>query len=335
MRSKKSKNLLHALILLLVFSLLFAGCGQKPSTPEASPVTSNPAEKPLTIVTSFYPIYIMTLNVTKDIPGVEVFNLTKPITGCLHDYQLTPDDLTRLQKADIFVVNGAGMESFLDKVILQQPDLKTIEASAGITLLKDGAAENPHVWVSISGAMQQVQNIGRILAQLDPAHGDRYQANTTAYVKKLEELKSRMHQDLDNLNNSNIVTFHEAFPYFAEEFDLNIVAVIEREPGSEPSAAELAKTIETVRAAKVTALFAEPQYPVKAAEVIARETGAKVYILDPAVTGPDDPDAYLNIMAENLTVLQGALNLSLILLSKSNPKARPAACAAPNWSTLG
>lgn len=309
MKSKKSKDLLSALILLLVFSLLFAGCSKKPNLPEASPVTYNPAEKPLTIVTSFYPIYIMTLNVTKDIPGVEVFNLTKPITGCLHDYQLTPDDLTRLQKADIFVVNGAGMESFLDKVIRQQPNLKTIEASAGITLLKeDGATENPHVWVSITGAMQQVQNIGRELAQLDPAHGDRYQANTTAYVEKLEGLKTKMHQNLVNLKNPNIVTFHEAFPYFAEEFGLNIVAVIEREPGSEPSAAELAKTIEIVRAAKVMALFAEPQYPVKAAEVIARETGAKVYILDPVVTGPDDPDAYLNIMAENLTVLQGALN---------------------------
>ncbi len=309
MKSKKSKDLLSALILLLVFSLLFAGCSKKPNLPEASQVTSNPAEKPLTIVTSFYPIYIMTLNVTKDIPGVEVFNLTKPITGCLHDYQLTPDDLTRLQKADIFVVNGAGMESFLDKVILQQPDLKTIEASAGITLLKeDGAVENPHVWVSITGAMQQVQNIGRELAQLDPAHGDRYQANAAAYTEKLEELKIKMHQSLDNLKNPNIVTFHEAFPYFAEEFDLNIVAVIEREPGAEPSAAELAKTIEIVRAAKVTALFAEPQYPAKAAEVIARETEAEVYILDPVVTGPDDPDAYLNIMAENLTVLKGALN---------------------------
>jgi zinc transport system substrate-binding protein len=305
----KSKNLLNTVILLLVFSLLLTGCGQKSSPPEASPVTSNPAEKQLTIVTSFYPIYIMTLNVTKDIPGVEVFNLTKPITGCLHDYQLTPDDLIRLQKADIFVVNGAGMESFLDKVILQQPNLKIIEASSGITLLEeDGAVENPHVWVSISGAMQQVQNIGRELAQLDPAHGDRYEVNTAAYVEKLEGLKVKMHQVLDKLENPNIVTFHEAFPYFAEEFDLNIVAVIEREPGSEPSAAELAKTIEIVKTAKVTALFAEPQYPVKAAEVIARETEAKVYILDPVVTGPDDPDAYLNIMAENLTVLQGALN---------------------------
>lgn len=305
----KSKNLRHALILLLTFSLLFTGCGQKPNLPGGIPATSNSAEKSLTIVTSFYPIYIMTLNVTKDIPGVDVFNLTKPVTGCLHDYQLTPDDLTRLQKADIFVVNGAGMESFLDKVILQQPDLKTIEASAGITLLKeDGATENPHIWVSITGAMQQVKNISLQLAQFDPAHADRYQANAAAYIEKLEGLKTKMHQNLYNLKNPNIVTFHEAFPYFAEEFDLNIVAVIKREPGSEPSAAELAETIGIVKAAKVTALFAEPQYPARAAEVIARETEAKVYILDPAVTGPDDPDAYLNIMAENLTVLQGALN---------------------------
>lgn len=305
----KSRTLPYTLVLLLIVSLFLNGCNQNPSLPPDTPVTAGNTEKPLTVVTSFYPIYIMTLNVTQDIPGVEVFNLTKPITGCLHDYQLTPSDLTRLQKADIFVVNGAGMEQFLDKVIRQQPDLKTIEASTGITLLKDdGGMENPHVWVSLSGAVQQVQNIGRELARLDPAHADRYQANTAAYVKKLEDLKFTMHQNLDNPKNPNVVTFHEAFPYFAAEFGLNIVAVIESEPGSDPSAADLAKTIEIVKTAKVKALFAEPQYSAKTAEVVARETGAQVYILDPAVTGPDDPDAYLNIMANNLTVLQGALN---------------------------
>jgi zinc transport system substrate-binding protein len=85
------------------------------------------------------------------------------------------------------------------------------------------------------------------------------------------------------------------------------VAIIEREPGSEPAAGELAKTIDVVRKSGVIALFAEPQYPAKAADVIAQETGAKVYTLDPVVTGPMEPDAYIRIMERNLEELQKAL----------------------------
>ena len=105
----------------------------------------------------------------------------------------------------------------------------------------------------------------------------------------------------------SIITFHEAFPYFAKEFDLRISAVVEREPGSEPSAKELADTIELVKESNAQALFSEPQYPDSAARTIAKETSAKVYVLDPAVTGPDAYDAYINIMENNLKVLKEAL----------------------------
>jgi zinc transport system substrate-binding protein len=117
-----------------------------------------------------------------------------------------------------------------------------------------------------------------------------------------------MHEGLKDIQSRDIITFHEAFPYFAREFNLKIVAVIEREPGSEPSAKELAETIDIVKKAKVKALFAEPQYPTKAAEAIARESGAKLYTLDPSVTGPMTADAYVAIMEKNLAELRKALN---------------------------
>lgn len=265
----------------------------------------------LTVVTSFYPMYVQTINVTKDVKGVKVVNMTKPQTGCLHDYQLTPDDLKTIEKAQAFVVNGAGMEAFLEKVIKQMPKLKIVDASRGITLIKGDGEEgdNPHLWVSISNAIKQVKNIGEQLAKIDPANGPQYRKNANAYIKKLQALKEKMHQGLDGVKNRNIITFHEAFPYFAQEFNLKIVAVIEREPGSEPSAQELAETIATVKKAKVKGLFAEPQYPAKAAETIARETGIKVSTLDPAVTGDanGDPDTYLKTMEKNLKSLQEAL----------------------------
>ncbi len=269
--------------------------------------TARAASKPVRITASFYPMYIATINVTKGIPGVEVRNLTKPMTGCLHDYSVTTDDMKQLAKTDIFVVNGAGMESFLDKVIKQLPNVKIVNASDGIELIKDKEGDNAHVWVSVSLHIKQVRNIASQLAKADPQHAKEYGSNAAVYVAKLEKLRKEMHEGLKGLKTRDIITFHEAFPYFAKEFGLRIAAVIEREPGSEPNAKELAETITIVKNARVKALFAEPQYPAKAAQTIARETGAKLYVLDPAVTGPMKDDAYIQIMTKNLGELRKAL----------------------------
>lgn len=259
------------------------------------------------IVTSFYPLYIAALNVAHDIPGVTVVNMTRPTTGCLHDYQLTPEDMVTLSRATLFVVNGAGMEAFLDKAIRQYPDLKVINASEGIDVIRGTHGENPHVWVSISHAMTQVSNIAWGLARLDPDHAALYEKNAAAYIQKLETLRTRMREELKEVRNREIITFHEAFPYFAREFNLKVIAVMEHEPGSEPSARELSEMITLVRKTGVRALFAEPQYSAKAAETIARETGTAVYYLDPGVTGPLQADAYLTLMETNLRELQKAL----------------------------
>jgi zinc transport system substrate-binding protein len=249
--------------------------------------------KPLEILTSFYPVYVSALNVAGDTPGVAVVCLTPPVVGCLHDYQLTPGDMKKIAGADIFVANGAGMETFIGKALEQSPSLKLVDASKGIPLVGD----NPHVWVSVSGAIRQVKNIADGLAAADPARAGLYQKNAAAYSAKLEALRDEMHAALDGLKNRDIITFHEAFPYFAAEFHLNIAGVIEREPGSGPNAKELAETIEIIKKRKARAILAEPQYPARIAGVIERETGVPVGILDPAVTGPQDPaaarDSYL------------------------------------------
>ena len=302
--SSSTKIFLASLLIMAFISI--SGCNSNFSQPSASDPR---AENNLTIVTSFYPMYIMAKNITADVSGVKLINLTGPQTGCLHDYQLTPENVKTLQKADVCIVNGAGSESFMNKVTAQQKQLKIITATQDMKLINNTGQSNPnpHVWVSIAGAIQEVKNINRQLSELDPARAPQYKQNSAAYIAKLENLRKEMHAVLDKLPQRDIVSFHEAFPYFAEEFDLNIVAVVEREPGSEPSAREIAQTIEIVRAAKAQALFVEPQYPSGSAKVIANETGSRVYVLDPAVTGPDDPDAYLNIMKNNLTALKEAL----------------------------
>ena len=314
-------QLIKLLSVILLSILVFSGCGPKnnsktPENQNSSDAISKAADtkaissaKPLTIATSFYPMYILALNVAKDVPNVKVVDLTKPITGCLHDYAVTPDDMKKLEEAQVFIVNGAGMESFMDKVIKQIPNLKIVDSGIGIQLIKGQGdqGDNPHLWVSISNAITQVKNMGDQLANFDKDNAAKYKENTDVYVKKLEAEREKMHKALDGIKNRDIITFHEAFPYFAKEFNLNIVGVIEREPGSEPSAKELIDSINKIKELKVKALFVEPQYPAKSAETIAKETGAKVYTLDPIVTGPMDADAYISIMDNNLKTLQEAL----------------------------
>jgi zinc transport system substrate-binding protein len=272
-----------------------------------TPMPARGEATPRRVVTSFYPVYVTALNVTAGVEGVEVTNLTSPHLGCLHDYQLTTGDVRQLSEADLLLANGAGMEPFLDKVARQSPGLRVVEVSEGIPLM-DG---NSHVWVSFDGARRQTENIVAALSELAPEHAAAFRANGEAYEARLTALEERMRSALAPYAGTPIVTFHEAFPYFARDFRLEVAGVIEREPGTEPSARELADTVKLVRARGVKALFAEPQFSDRSARVIAAETGVGVYELDPVVTGPAEPEAargaWLAAMEKNLTVLQDAL----------------------------
>lgn len=259
------------------------------------------------VVTSFYPVYVATLNVTEGVEGTEVHNLAAPHVGCLHDYQITTADARKLSEANLLLANGAGMETFLGKIRAQNPALKIVEVSEGIPLI-DG---NPHVWVSPILAARQVENIAAALSAADAENADRYAANAAAYKSKLSDLARRMKTGLAPFAGAPVVALHDALPYFARDFGLDIVGVIEREPGQEPSAKELAGTVDLVRARGVKAILSEPQYSDKAAQTIARETGARVVQIDPVATGPSDPaearDAYLRAMEKNLETLRDAL----------------------------
>ena len=307
MNINMKKMLFNIMSLLIVWVIaLTAGCGQEKKSSE-----NGPADGKLKIITSFYPMYITALNVADGVDGVEIVNMTKPQTGCLHDYQLTTEDMKLLATGNVMIVNGGGMESFLDKVTKSQSKLKIIDASEGIPMLKDDehGEENPHVWVSVANAILQVDNVVKGLSEADPAHKERYEANGKVYKEKLQKLQADMHQRLDKYQGRQIITFHEAFPYFAQEFNLKLAGIIEREPGSEPTPEELEETIKLIQSLGIKVIFTEPQYSSKAAQTIANATGAQISTLDPVVTGdatPDAKDAYIKVMEQNAQALEAA-----------------------------
>lgn len=290
-------------------------------------ITEEPHEEregTLEVVTSFYPMYIAAENVIGNIPGVRLTNMTRPRTGCLHDYQLSPEDMQTLSGADAFIINGGGIESFLDTVLKNYPDLPVITASDGVAMLEvktfgisgteadmdkghDHGDRNPHVWMDVSKYMQEVDNIAKGLAALDPAHADQYRQNADRYCKKLEPLQTEAKEITREAGQTNIIIFHDSFAYFADAYGLQVADVVELEEDNTLSAGQLAHLLQVIKEKEVKMLFVEKQYSTKVAEAVAKESGTRVYVLDSLVTGDGNPDSYIQGMEENLAVLREAL----------------------------
>lgn len=286
---------------------LLSSCSPKKAT---AVQPNNTDTNTIKITAIFYPLYVSLLNITDGVEGIELSLLAPPDTGCLHDYQLTTKDMKKIENSNILVANGAGMEDFIEKMLETKKD-SLIIASEGFELTDN----NSHVWVSPEGAIHQTQRIVEGLSHLDPSNATKYVMNGNAYLLKLQNLRNHMHSILDEYSGKKIVTFHEAFPYFASEFNLEIASVIEREPGEAPGPKELKEQISEINSiisgGNKIALFAEPQYSSSAAEIIAKETGLKVYELDPCVTGNLKSeyikDSYITAMKKNAEVLKEAL----------------------------
>lgn len=299
----KKVSLLALLMALVLFSY---GCAAQ--------------EGETVIVTSFYPMYVLTQNIAKDIDGVQVVNMADQNVGCLHDYQLQTRDMVTLEGADALVINGGGMEQFMDKIAQVYAGLPVIDASAGIEMLcaEDDHAhdhehhhdevKNAHVWLDAELAAVQAQNIAAGLALADPKNAQAYQENAAEYAQRLRALDQEIAAQLAPYAGSRIITFHEAFAYFAKAYGLEIAGVIAYEPGEEPGTREIAKTCDLVKELGIKTLFIEPQYPAKSAETIARETGAQIDVLDPIVTGEGAADSYETLMRENARVITEALS---------------------------
>jgi len=289
-------------------------------------ITNVYADDQLNILCSFHPIYIFTQNVAMNVKGTNIECLLPQNVGP-HDYSLTPGDMKKIMKADIFVINGLGLEEFLDKAVREgNPKIKVVNTSIGIKPIKVEGAEdnhkdneaehksehhhgkyNPHVWVSPKSAIIQVRNIEKALEEADAKNAKQYKENSDKYVAKLEAIVKELEKASKAFSNRKIVTFHNALDYLARDFGLQVVDVIEVVPGHQPSAGELAKMIRRIKNFGVAAIFSEPQYPEKVANVLADETKIPVYPLDPVATGDGKPETYEKIMRKNIQILIKAL----------------------------
>lgn len=261
------------------------------------------------VVATTKPVYDFTTFLCSG-TGIAVQQLITENVSCLHDYTLQVRQMRAIEGADTVVVSGAGLEEFLHDAL--QSANTVIDASEGIDLHcgehhheEDGHHHDgdPHIWLSTDNARKMAENICQGLCQRYPECAKTFTENLSSLNLEFDLLKIYGQAAMANIQQRNLITFHDGFSYFAEEWDLNILRAVEEESGSEASAAELKELIGLIRQYEMTAIFTEENGSASAAGIIAKETGCSVYTLS---MGMSDKD-YFETMYHNIDTIKEAL----------------------------
>lgn len=335
-----------------------AGAAGEMSDASDNAKNTDEADDMLTVVTSFYPMYIATLNIVDGVEGVRLENLSEPQTGCLHDFQLTPEDMKLLSTADVFVINGGGIESFMSDVAKAYPKLDVVETCEDVALLSEDDAdsdhdhdhdadaesdsdhdhdheadtesdsdhdhdhdadaeadsahdhdhgdENAHAWMSVPRYRTMVQTIASRLAEKDAKHADEYYANAKAYDAKLAVLEEKINSIKSLTNGQNIIIFHEAYAYVADDFSMNACYLLDLDEERSVSAGEIKQVIGAIKDDGVSVILAEELYGKSMGDTVSRETDVHVVYIDPLNRGEYDKDSYLDGMEHNIELIKEA-----------------------------
>jgi ABC-type Zn uptake system ZnuABC Zn-binding protein ZnuA len=208
-----------------------------------------------------------------------------PKNGDVHTFEPKPADIRAVARADLLVMNGLGLDDWLEKTIANAsqegtPLVKLGVDLPGVVLLPgdEPGTQNPHLWLDVKYGELYLDRIVAALQAADKGHAEQYQQQGAAYRDRLEELDRWVRDQIASIPEPNrkIVTFHDAFPYYAREYGITIVGVAVQAPGQDPSAGDTAALVEAIRAAGVKAIFSEAQFPAKLVEQLAAETGTRV-----------------------------------------------------------
>lgn len=197
-----------------------------------------------------------------------------------HTYEPAPSQMKDVAKADLYIMNGAGLEFWMGKVLGVNEHMLIVDSSRGVDLINESGGEtDPHIWISLRNAALQVNNICTGLIQVDPANGDYYSKNRDDYLQELKALDEELNHTLAAKASKIFIVHHPAWTYFARDYNLVQVPLLENE--KEPGPKYLGSIIDLAKGNNITVVFVEPQYNPKSAEVIAREMKASVEVLDP------------------------------------------------------
>ena len=281
--------LLAASMLLSVLS----GCGNSTAETDSGDTL---------LLATTQPMYELTEQIIAGAAGITVQPLIQDQVSCLHDYTITTDQMKKIERADLVILSGAGLEDFMASSLSGKDTADVIDSSEGIALLDD----DPHIWLDPRRYVQQGENITKVLSERYPEQADLFEKNMAAYEDMLlEQYQNNWYPAAQSLSCKELITFHDGFAYFADAYGLTILAAIEEEEGAEPSAAELKEIVELTEAHKIPMIFTEKNGATNAAEIVAQETGVKTGVLDLGMSGGEN--SYASVMDANLEALKAGL----------------------------
>ena len=257
----------------------------------------------LQIISSFYPLHEFS-----QIVGQEKVDaiLLVPIGVEPHDWEPTVKDVQQMQKSDLIIINGLGFENWVDSLHENNYQGKIIDTSDKILVKKlDDNSKDPHIWLNPVTVKTQVQNIANAFSDSDPENQQYYQSNAAKYIEQLDLLDVKIRNELSQCNN-DFIAFHDAFSYFADEYDLNQHTIISpNNSHGEATARTLENIISTANTLNIKVIFSEETVDVRTSQIIANEIGGRVLVLSPIEIASDG--TYISKMTENLENLKEAL----------------------------
>jgi zinc transport system substrate-binding protein len=270
--------------------------------------------KKINAIASFYPLYDFAKQVGQDKVDVQ---LLVPTGVEPHDWEPTIQDVQQMQKSNLIIINGIGFENWVHSLEELNYSGTIVDTSIGIIIRDseiidehetdehDHESGDPHIWLNPVLAKIQVQNIADSFSQQDPQNQQFYQTNAKSYIKKLDNLDNKIRKELSTCNR-DFIAFHDAFSYFADEYELHQHTIISsNDPHAEPTAKTLENVINTARELQIQIIFTEESVDTRVSNVIANEISGKILVLSPIETGIDGN--YISRMTQNLDNLKEAL----------------------------
>lgn len=305
-------NIIKTCIIKVALCFLFGAIFLSPSHAQTQDESSTDK---LTIGVTLHPYYSFAINIVGDkanvVPLIDAgFNP--------HNYTPKPRDMKRIQDFDVLIVNGIGHDEWAFEVLEasgRKDSLALIYANENVALIpvadnnNDTKVVNPHTFVSTTAAIQQIYTIAKKLGELDKDNARFYRENARQYATKIRRMKAGFMTQLSELDLSGFrcATMHGAYGYLLQEFGLHVTAVIEPRHGVQPSARQLAKTIDAIKASGVNAMFAEKYFASKLSQTIQESTGVKLYAFSHISDGEFTAQKYEEEMRENLDTLTAAI----------------------------
>ncbi|AIS51497.1 ABC-type metal ion transport system, periplasmic component/surface adhesin [Thermoanaerobacter kivui] len=291
------KKALISMILIMALVLGLTSCGTKTAEPS----------KPV-VYASFYPIY----DLSSKIGGNKIVVKTIIPSGVEpHDWEPTTKDVAEMTKANTILYLGLGMDSWIDKIKSNAPNVAFYEVSKGVNPIKYGNETNPHIWLSPKEALIMAKNIKEALQKADPKSKDYFEKNYQSLKNTLENLDKEYTDALSQTKHKTFIVYHSAFDYLARDYGLKQEALVGMNEEAEASPARIGEIINLIKKENIKYIFTEPLTSPKPIQTIAKETGVQVLPLN-TIEGLTKEDIkkkedYISLMKQNLENLIKAL----------------------------